>query len=261
MSTAPYAFYFAGMDMNVDLLQAAYDCLKPHVPAHIPVYIGLEEDATSFNGAHILRTPKGKQWTGRVRDHLEQIREPYVIVLLEDYFIHGLNHTQLNDLIPLMESFKAGVIKLHAVPKPDYGLAGQSNLGLFTLGRKLGRTNTQPALWRKDYLQSLLLGDESLWEFEINGSIRSNAADYTVLGVYRHVIDYDEVVKRGKFRNRYKKRYADVIARYNIDRIRGFLTWRWEIRFEAHHTFSQILQKICPQHIRSRIKHWFTSTK
>lgn len=254
MSNAPFAIYIAGMDMNVDLIRCAVHCIREIAKLECKIYIGVEEYNDTIEGAVLLRTVPGKQWTGRVREHLQQIEETYVLMILEDYFLWQVDTLALNGIIGKMPSLKAGVVKLHAVPKPDYGLAGEPNLGSFTPGKKMGRVNTQPALWHKKFLQGLLYEDESLWSFEVNGAVRSATLPYTVLGVYRHVVRYDEVVKKGKFRNRYHQKYADLIAREGIDKNRGFLDKDQEIRFEISHHFSAFLQKILSQHSRTVLR-------
>ena len=60
---------------------------------------------------------------------------------------------------------------------------------------KIGRVNTQLAIWKKTYLQKLLHEDETM-EFEVNSAVRSNSLSFNVLGVYKHAITYDEAVKR-----------------------------------------------------------------
>jgi len=254
MTKPSYAFYIAGMDMNVDLIRCAVSCLQERAKLDCKIYVGVEAYDKEFEGATLLKTEPGKQWTGRVREHLKQIDEDYLVMILEDYFIERVDEAALLDLCGKMESHKAGVIKLHAVPRPDYGLAGQANLGLFNRGKKMGRTNTQPALWKKTFLQELLFEDESLWEFEVNGAVRSSALPYNVLGVYSHIIHYDEVVKKGKFRNRYQDKYADLLAREGIVEGRGLLDKNEELKFEIAHHFSRFLQKLLSQHQRTVLR-------
>lgn len=254
MTKHAYALYIAGMDMNVDLIRCAVSCIQDRAKLDCKIYVGVETYDEKIEGATLLKTEAGKQWTGRVREHLKQIEEDNLVLLLEDYFIERVDETALLDLCARMECYNAGVIKLHAVPKPDHGLAGQPNLGLFNRGKKMGRTNTQPALWKKSFLQDLLFEDESLWEFEVNGAVRSSALSHNVLGVYNHVIHYDEVVKRGKFRNRYQTKYAALLSREGLVEGRGFLDKGEEFKFEISHHFSSLLQKILSQHQRTTLR-------
>lgn len=248
-----FAYYIAGMDLNIDLIQAAVDCLRKRAGAKAMIYVGIEEADIEIESATVIRTPKGKQWTGRVRDHLAQIKHDYLVVLLEDYFVHSVDEKSIGELVELAPSFEAGVIKLLPAPRPSSGIPGCANIGFYE-DHLLGRVNTQPALWKKDYLLSLLFRDESLWQFEINSAIRSIVSDKNVLGLYHPVLRYDEVVKRGKFRRRYKNRYNTELEKYAISTNRGYLKVSAEIFFEISHAFSQILKLFTTQHFRSSLK-------
>ena len=126
---------------------------------------------------------------------------------------------------------------------------------MFLPGKKIGRVNTQPAIWKKSFLSDLLFGDESLWEFEINAAVRSDALPSNVLGVYSNLIEYDEVVKRGKYRNRYKKKYATIVEPEGTKTARGYLTYKAEIFFEIEDLFSKILRLFLSQHLRTKLRN------
>ncbi len=254
MSNYDYAIYFAGMDLNADLLRGAVKCICSNTDFRCQIYVGLEQKQLNIRGVTELRCAPGRQWTGRVKEHLKQISEEKIILLLEDYFICGIDKNLVNDVSLLMGSYNAGVVKLHAVPRPDYGIAGQPNIGIFLPGKKIGRINTQPAIWKKTYLQELLYEDENLWEFEVNSSVRSNSLSSNVLGVYKHAITYDEVVKRGKFRNRYRWKYAKFLESEKIANNRGFLGVSEEILFEISHFLTKVTQLITSQHIRTKLR-------
>ena len=254
MSNYDYAIYFAGMDLNADLLRGAVKCICLNTDLRCQIYVGLEQKQLNIPGVTELCCAPGRQWTGRVKEHLKQISEEKIILLLEDYFICGIDKNLVNDVSLLMGSYNAGVVKLHAVPRPDYGIAGQPNIGIFLPGKKIGRINTQPAIWKKTYLQELLYEDENLWEFEVNSSVRSNSLSSNVLGVYKHAITYDEVVKRGKFRNRYRWKYAKFLGSEKIANNRGFLGVSEEICFEISHFLTKATQLITSQHIRTKLR-------
>lgn len=254
MISNDYAIYFAGMDLNADLLRGAVKCIRLNTDLCCQIYVGLEQKKLNIDGVTELGCASGRQWTGRVREHLKQISEEKIILLLEDYFTCGFDNNTVNEVSSIMNSYNAGVVKLHAVPRPDYGIAGQPNLGIFLPGRKIGRVNTQPAIWKKTYLQKLLYEDENLWEFEVNSSVRSNSLSSNVLGVYKHAITYDEVVKRGKFRNRYRWKYAEFLKSENIPSNRGFLSVVNEILIEISHFFTKVTQPIVSQRVRTKLR-------
>lgn len=241
------------MDLNIDLIQGAVDCLRKRAGVSAEIYVGIEEADIEIEGATLLLTPKGKQWTGRARAHLAQIKYDYIIFLLEDYYVLDVDETVVEKLVDQMPSFKAGSIKLLPAPRPNAGVPGRVDLGFYN-DHEIGRINTQPALWEKAYLESLLYEDESLWEFEINSAIRSIPSNRNSMGLYHPALKYDEVVKRGKFRNRFKARYKTELDKYSIGQERGYLNYGDELFFEIKHLFSQILKFFTTQHFRSVIK-------
>ena len=162
MSSNNYAIYFAGMDLNADLLRGAVKCIRLNTDLRCKIYVGVERKNLTLmvslnsvvrrggNGLVGLRSISGKF---QKKNH----------TLLEDYFICGIDENELNEVSSLMNCYNAGVVKLHAVPRPDYGIAGQPNLGIFLPGKKIGRVNTQPAIWEKHicksfYMKTKLMG-------------------------------------------------------------------------------------------------------
>ena len=255
MNTRDYAIYIAGMDNNVDLIRCAVKCMRQSTKIDCRFYVGVEQATTNEKDVIEVCCQPGKQWSSRVREHLKQIQEDKIILLLEDYFVSGLDQNAVVEIVELMDRYSAGVVKLYSEPKPDHGMAGMPNLGMFLPGKKIGRVNTQPAIWKKSFLSDLLFGDESLWEFEINAAVRSDAIPSNVLGVYSNLIEYDEVVKRGKYRNRYKKKYAKIIEPEGTKTARGYLTYKAEIFFEIEDLFSKILRLFLSQHLRTKLRN------
>ena len=56
-----------------------------------------------------------------------------------------------------MNCYNAGVVKLHAVPQPDYGIAGQPNLGIFLPGKKLAGSTLSQQFGKKHTCKSFYM--------------------------------------------------------------------------------------------------------
>ena len=82
MSNYDYAIYFAGMDLNADLLRGAVKCICSDTDLRCQIYVGLEQKQLNISGVTELRCAPGRQWTGRVKEHLKQISEEKIILLL-----------------------------------------------------------------------------------------------------------------------------------------------------------------------------------
>ena len=90
MSKCNYAIYFAGMDLNADLLRGAVKCICLNTDLRCQIYVGLEQKRLNICGVTELCCTPGRQWTGRV-EHLKLISEEKIILFLEDYFICGID--------------------------------------------------------------------------------------------------------------------------------------------------------------------------
>ena len=161
MRSNNYAIYFAGMDLNADLLRGAVKCIRLNTDLRCKIYVGVEKK-TNIDGVTELGCAPGQQWTGRVKEHLRQISEEKIILLLEDYFICGIDENELNKVSSLMNCYNAGVVKLHAVRDPI--MVSQDNqTWVYFCQEKNWQVNTQPAIWKKHicksfYMKTKLMG-------------------------------------------------------------------------------------------------------
>ena len=90
------------------------------------------------------------------------------------------------------------MLRLIPRPSPDLNNKVYDGLGMINPGSKF-RVSTQSAIWDKDVLLDLLEPDESIWEFEHKGSIRSQKYD-NFYSVFKPVLTYrHHVVERGKW--------------------------------------------------------------
>jgi hypothetical protein len=76
---------------------------------------------------------------------------------------------------------------------PGVPLIGFQGLG------QLNRTSTHATIWRRDSLLELIRPGESLWEFEINGSIRSNRFAGGVCGCWQPALHYVMAIGKGRW--------------------------------------------------------------
>lgn len=120
-------------------------------------------------------------WSTRVINTLQMINEPEVIFMVEDYLIdHPVDTKQIEILIDYMHKKKAGYFGFVPNPEPDISCNDNNMVGEVSYGSAY-RLSTQAAVWNKDILLSLLRKGESIWDFEIKGTPRTNNLDTTFL--------------------------------------------------------------------------------
>lgn len=154
-----------------------------------PVYLGANEIDEKIDGVKTLLSGKPLDWSTDTRKIAEQIREKYVIILLEDYFLLGdVNEKMLGDCLTVsvekdaaftrLASFRADHFPMYAFDAmPDYPFMG------ITRTNAPFRINLQAAIWNRNDFLSLLKDGESPWQFEVNGSVRSRKMDKLFLGI------------------------------------------------------------------------------
>ena len=121
-------------------------------------------------------------WSEGLQYALSKIDSPYVILMLEDFFLnHPVKHDQvLMHLDLLKNNPDIKCIRMVPIPPPDLKLDGE--LGRYSKGSEY-RISTQMAIWDKEYLSEIAVVGENPWKFELQGSQRSNAIDGEIWGV------------------------------------------------------------------------------
>ena len=144
---------------------------------------------------NIKTIPGGKlPWAKRLKNALLQIDTPYILYLLEDFF---LTSKVSNDTFEMAHTLieadnQIGYIGLKH--NHSYTFRDNENIETQTLPFIskddlicCNRVNSQSALWRRDWLLSLIKEHETPWEFEKYASIRSRRSNKKVLIINNNV--------------------------------------------------------------------------
>jgi len=126
---------------------------------------------------NMLFSNKFTTWSDETLTILKQIKEEYLIISLEDYFIYKkVNTSEIIKCLEIMEKENAVFFRLAVFPKKYdawwpctkindfYGYIHPNSEYLVCL---------QIAIWRKSFLENLLVKEENPYQFEINGSNRA----------------------------------------------------------------------------------------
>ena len=194
----------------------------------------------------------GLDWSSLLQRVLTQLSADHVLLFLDDFFLTARADTEaVRAVWAEMQRLHAGHVRLVPHPRllravPGSGLVGEHVPGLPY------RACLQAGFWRRSLLASLLSAGESPWQFEVAGSLRSEATAELFLAAWRNPVPYIDVLERGKWLPRgvrlcrREKLVMDFSVRPEItltDRVRrcwaqlfGFgvealpQTWRREIR-------------------------------
>jgi hypothetical protein len=138
-----------------------------------PVYLstGQRDGVPGF--ASPIPVGDDRDWSGSLKTALSQIREDYVLLFLDDLLLHDRVDTDVvRRHIDTLASVNGNFLSLSGTPPPDRPFI--SDFGYVSEGA-IYRTSTVTSVWRKDVLSVLLANGETAWQFELQGSIRSDA--------------------------------------------------------------------------------------
>jgi len=114
-------------------------------------------------------------WSDNVLVALSQVREEFVILMVDDLFlIRPADTERIIQVLDWMANTVSNCTHLYARPRPAVNctdLVGPLPKGTYY------RASAVSSLWRKNVLTSILRTGENAWDFEIQGSRRSNEFD------------------------------------------------------------------------------------
>lgn len=149
----------------------------------------------ALNG--VLKTSKTGSWSDNMQEALQKIEAPYLLFTLEDFFLQAkVNSIKIEKALHFAQSHQAHCVRLVPNPGPQQALENESSFGILVPGAAY-RVSTQAAIWRRESLLTLLKEGESIWEFELNGTKRSESLFFdgfygstgTLLPYFHHVIE------------------------------------------------------------------------
>lgn len=186
---------------SCDLYEDAWDpffkLLKiqwPDCPYRIVLNTETKKYNCNFMSVETICGGKDVPWAKRLKNALSKIESDYILYFLEDFFLMSPVSTESFDkALSLMKSDPlVGYIGLKYnkehrfidknITKSDLPFLNKDELV------KANRVNSMTALWRKDWLESLIRVHETPWEFEKYASIRSKRTDKKVLIINNSVL-------------------------------------------------------------------------
>jgi hypothetical protein len=174
-----------------------------------PVYLG--SNAKTFDDPRVttIHAGSGGLWADRVRSQVASVDHDYVMLVLEDFFWRAPTRTdQVIDCLTALQDLGGHMMRLTNRPPPDRAVPGYLRFGEIAAGAPY-RVSTQVTIWRRESLLDLMRPNESIWEFELKGSRRSDAIGDGFYCTWRQLVPYGyHVVERGKWLRHEAKRLS-----------------------------------------------------
>ncbi len=164
-----------------------------------PVYLGT--NTANYQNSRVTTLPVGDhEWSKRLRLCLEQIDADYVLLLLEDYFLNEpISTKSIRRNLEALDALAGIVLRLYPLPTgPDIAVPGHAGIGVIHPLAPY-RMSAQPSIWNRLELLQLLVDDESIWDFEWQGSVRSRERSGGFYATEGKAFPHRHVVERGEW--------------------------------------------------------------
>jgi len=139
------------------------------------VYLVSNKKKERFSNVINIVVGEDKSWSSNLLLALDQVKEDYVLMHLEDLFFYKkINNEKIIKLIKWVVESGANYVRMNPTPKPDKHY--NKLVGLVSKG-SIYRASTVMSIWKKSVLQDLLNPKENAWEFETYGTERSDGYD------------------------------------------------------------------------------------
>jgi hypothetical protein len=214
-----------------------------------PLYLISNSQAFESPGVVNVRIGADISWSANVRAALERIPQSYVLLLLEDLLLFdAIQVERLESALRWMIEADADSLKLNPFPPADGESDGR--VGWVRPGAHY-RVSTVATVWKKSVLLALLDDRETAWQFEINGSTRSNR----YRGFYACQAPHFPVanaVVRGKWQR--FVRHAALAAGAPVERETRPMMSAWETAAYALKVLRFRALQVMPARFRLRIR-------
>ncbi len=211
-----------------------------------PVYLGSNNVLCDEPGVKTICIGEDKSWTENVKKMLDGVSETHVIMLLEDFFLEeAVDAKGVQALFEYAVENDVDCLRLCPTPPPNNIVDKNLQVGTISKGAPYC-CSTQPAIWKKEALQSLLIPGYSAWDFEKKNSQNMRYSPLKLMGSKRFYVKRHNGVERGKF-------YTSTLQLLKRNDIQVDITERGIIDDLSlkHRIYAKIYQMI--QNIRSKL--------
>lgn len=248
-------------DAYADLWRPFFVLLRQRWP-DCPYELFLGAGALTFNdpGVTTIGSCAGRDWSRCVLDYIEQIPTPYVLLMLDDFFLRrNVVTEEIRHCLDFAERYHAKQVRLVPRPGPTGKIPGEKWIGLCAHDLRY-RISTQGAIWDKNALANLLSPGESAWQFERNANARANHLTSGFYSTWKPVLPYigllaHHVVEKGCWLPHEKWIFSKKKINCEFEK-RPCLSWSRTLLYQAAwllHRFREML----PYRYSERIRQAF----
>lgn len=214
------AYLVSSCDKYKDLWDLHFEALSIHFQfKHIDKYLLSNYKVYNSKKIKTLAVGEDLSWSHMLIEALSLIEQDYILLTLDDFILRRNTDCKKlnNSLIILKENHDIGAIRL--LPRPNSCIKSQYKGYNLVDPAKPYALSLQASLWRKSFLQSLLIPGESPWEFELND--KSQKINYKIITSNTDILGYKHhCVERGYFfpwdKFKFSKKYDSQLSRETL---------------------------------------------
>lgn len=189
-------------------------------------------------------------WSDNLYKGVNKLKEDYIFLFLEDLFLIDFIETNkiLNIFTWILEP-NANYVRINpSATKADKKF--NDLVGIISKGT-LYRKSTVLSVWKKDILLNLLKTGETAWDFEIDGSLRSDVYEgfYATWGKYFSILN---TVTKGKWQRSAIRKLNSIRIEIDLNE-REIMTFEETIKYYFSRKSSGLL-KLFPAKYRRKLK-------
>lgn len=247
--SAVCAIVVASCDKYSDLWRPLFDLFFKNWPdCPYPVYLVANHMSCENPKVTTLLAGDDLDWSTTILRAISKLPQSHLLFWMDDYFLMGhVDNVEIEELFRKVIENKFAFLRLRPYPPPSCWLSE----GVGKLGEGVAyRVSLPVTIWSVDTFKRIIKEGESAWEFEINGSVRSQSYP----GFYctrKEVFNYLHGVERGVW----MRHAAHELGRlgYRLDFSRRHIMSRYGNAGLMYRRFKSFVLHLIPEHRRLKV--------
>ncbi len=169
-----------GFDGYKDVWDRDFELMNKYWAVRPKTYLATSELDPQYKNVEVISSGPNSEWSKKVQTALNRISTPYVILMLEDFFITDyVENRKLEATIKLIEKndikfYQLLVQLIRQTWEKGEKYKGYKYIKIIPPKKKYG-INLQAAIWNREFLKEVVgKGNYNAWQFEINQLKREN---------------------------------------------------------------------------------------
>jgi hypothetical protein len=163
------------------------------------VYLGTNSARYEDPRIVTLNAGPDESWSKNLRFFLNQMDTKYVLLLLEDFLLTEPAPTEaVLKHLQALDALGGTVMRLFPNPPPETRLKGYPGIGVIHRLAQF-RVSAQAAIWNRAGLLKLIHDEESAWDFELRGTLRSRSIGDGFYSALKPALRYLHSVEQGRW--------------------------------------------------------------